>query len=454
MSDPAPDPVPAPGPAPGPPPVPAPAPLPVRCLRSAAAALLLAWALLALWHSAKPLPPGTHVVSQTYRLPDSDVDFSYGAVLHPAAAVQGAAAIEHAEALIVVDRSPLTAELADALLARKRLRPNVVMVAITDPGDAAYGGTGSRIQDALERSGIIVVRARLDRLRDSNPLYSGLWRLLLGWWSDPYDERPGRITPAAWARRQNFKADGRQLLAADDGSGGWTVMLAPAAGAAALTLRGAPARAVIASELRIAAWSSDDDRLPAIPAAAGRGVGSIDTRFLTEGAVAGALLETLRAAARGDRIGIEVEDLSERRIVAEMLRAAARGAHLQVVLARNAEPNAAVAAELEAGGLGRIELRWRAAAAMPNPALLLVRHGADLWVNWGAPGFTRRNLDDLNLTAGVELRMPARTAAARSIAGYFAQSWARAAADPSFADGSTTAYWRYRFAEATGLSSF
>jgi hypothetical protein len=435
-------------------PVPASVPFPVRCLRLIIAALLLAWLLLALWHAAKPLPPGTHVVSQNYRLPDSDVDFSYGAVLHPASAVQGAAAIEHAEALIVVDRSPLTADLADALLARKRLRPNVVMVVTTDPGNEAFGGTASRVLTSLEQSGIIVVRARLDRLRDSNPLYSGLWRLLLGWWSDPFDEPPGRVTPAAWARRQNFKADRRQLLAADDGSGGWTLMLAPAAGAAALTLRGAPARAVIASELQVAAWSSDDDRLPAIPAAAGRGVGSIDTRFLTEGAVAGALLDTLRATASGDQISIDVENLSERRIIAEMLRAAARGAHLQVVLARNAEPNRAVAAELEAGGLGRIELRWRAAAAVPNPALLLVRHGADLWVNWGAPGFTRRDLDDLNLAAGVELRMPARAAAARSIAGYFAQSWARAAADANFADGSATAYWRYRFAEATGLSSF
>src|SRR6185312_14725429 len=212
--------MPDPGSGPVPAPPPAPVPLAARCLRLAVAALPLAWLLLALWHSAKPLPPGTHVVSQTYRLPDSDVDFSYGAVLHPATTVQGAAAIEHAETLIVVDRSPLTADLVNALLARKRLRPNVVIVVTTDPGNEAFGGTASRVLTSLEQSGIIVVRARLDRLRDSNPLYSGLWRLLLGWWSDPFDEPPGRVTPAAWARMQNFKADRRQLLAADDGSGG------------------------------------------------------------------------------------------------------------------------------------------------------------------------------------------------------------------------------------------
>ena len=41
---------------------------------------------------------------------------------------------------------------------------------------------------------------------------------------------------------------------------------------------------MIAGELQIAAWSTDDDRLPAGPPMQGRGVGSIDARFLTEGA--------------------------------------------------------------------------------------------------------------------------------------------------------------------------
>jgi hypothetical protein len=84
----------------------------------------------------------------------------------------------------------------------------------------------------------------------------------------------------------------------------------------------------------------------------------------------------------------------------------------------------------------------------------LVRHRADLWMNLGSANFTRRNLGDLNLEANVELRLPARGAAARAATQYFTEIWSSASADADFAQQSIIGYWRYRFAEATGLSSF
>jgi phosphatidylserine/phosphatidylglycerophosphate/cardiolipin synthase-like enzyme len=86
-------------------------------------------------------------------------------------------------------------------------------------------------------------------------------------------------------------------------------------------------------------------------------------------------------------------------------------------------------------------------------------------MNLGSANFTRRNLDDLNLEAGVELRMPAHAAPARAAADYFARQWAGAAAADAAAaaaaagtadsaQASAAEYWRYRLAEATGLSSF
>jgi hypothetical protein len=52
------------------------------------------------------------------------------------------------------------------------------------------------------------------------------------------------------------------------------------------------------------------------------------------------------------------------------------------------------------------------------------------------------------------LRMPARSAPARAVTDYFAKAWSNAAADPQPLDDSSAAYWQYRLAEATGLSSF
>jgi hypothetical protein len=415
--------------------------------------LLLAWLALVLWNSAKPLPPGTHVVSQASRLSEADVDFLHEYSPHQDALARETAAIDRAEQLIVLDRSPVSRELAQHLLARKRARPNLKIVLVTDPGNEAFGGTSAQTLASLEQAGIIVARVRLDRLRDSNPLYSGLWRLLFSWWSAPFDEPPGRVTLRTWSRMENAKADQRQLVVADDGAGGWIAVVSPDV-RAGLILQGSLARAMIASELQIAAWSTDDDRLPSAPPMDLRGVGSIDARFLTEGGIESALLDAIAAAGTDDGICIAVDNLSDIRTIAAVLHAAARGAHVQVLLARNRIPNRAVAGEILRRGGGRVEVRWYLGASAPHPKLLIVRHRTDLWMNWGSANFTRRDLGDLNLEAGVELRMPARSAPARAVSDYFAKAWVRAAADTEDAQVSAADYWRYRLAEATGLSSF
>jgi hypothetical protein len=210
---------------------------------------------------------------------------------------------------------------------------------------------------------------------------------------------------------------------------------------------------MIASELQIAAWSTDDDRIPSTPPMDLRGVGSIDARFLTEGGIESALLDAIAAAGMDDRICIAVDNLSDRRIIAAALHAAARGARVQLLLARNRMPNRAVAGEVLRRGGGRIEVRWYQVSGAPRPKLLIVQHRTDLWMNWGSANFTRRNLGDLNLEASVELRMPARSAPARAVSDYFAKAWAGAAADTD-AEESAADYWRYRLAEASGLSSF
>ena len=416
--------------------------------------LLLAWMSLAFWHSVKPLPPGVHLISQTSRLSDSDVEFLYESPRHRAPS-RDLSAIDRAEQLIVLDRSPVPTDLAQHLLGRKRLRPTLKIVLVTDSGRATSGAAPAQNLAALERAGIVVARVRLDRLRDPNPLYSGLWRLAFGWWNDPFDETPGLAPLAAWARLQNFKSDQRQLMVADDGSGGWIAIVAPAGASPSLIVRGLLAHAMIAGELQIAGWSTDDDRLPLAPQSQGRGVGSVDARFLTEGAIESALLDALQTAGGADRVQIAVDDLSDRRLITAALRAAARGARLQVLLGRNPMPNQPVAAELLREGAGRIQVRWYPEGlGGRHPSLLVLRHGADVWVNFGSANFTRRDLGDLNLAASVELRMPARAAAAQAAIGYFDAAWAGASADTLFAETSAAAYWRYRLAEASGLSRF
>lgn len=419
---------------------------------------VLTWASCAFWNSVKPLPPGTHVSSLPARLAESQVDFIDDDSHRGESLKREIEAVGRAEQIVVLDQCPLARELAKQLLLRKRQRPNIKIMLVTDPRNEVYGGTPAQTLNTLEAAGIIVVRTRLARLRDSNPLYSSVWRLSMGWWSDPFDEVPGEVTLGSTLRRRNFKADQRQLLVADDGAGGWTsiVLSASAAGAGVanvgLEIRGHLARDIVASELKIAVWSTDDDRLPAVPPMMSRGVGTIDARFLTEGAIHTALRDLIAAAGGGDWIAVVVPALDDRRMVDAMLRAAARGARLQLLLRSDSPETRAAAGELVHNAAGNVEVRWQTAEI--EARYTLIRHRSDVWIDLGSANFTRRGLGDLDLEADIELHMPARAAPARAALDLFARAWSSAAAYADRADESRATYWRYRLADATGLTLF
>jgi PLD-like domain len=417
---------------------------------------LSVWVSLAFWNSVKPLPPGTRFASLGARLDDSQVEVLYDSAQRPAVLEHELAAIDLAEQIIVLDRRPVGREVAQHLLARKRLRPNLKIVLIADPLDEVYGGTPAQYLSALERAGIIVARVRLNRLRDVIPWYSALWRLCVAWWSDPFDETAGAAGLLSKLRTMNHKSDDRQLMVADDGAGDWrSIITGGAKGDVGLELHGGLAHDIMASELQIAAWSTGDDRLPPVPPAQGRGLGSIDARFLTEGAIRSALVDAVASAGGADQISVAVRALSDRQLIRALLRAAARGARLQVLLDPETAPNHAVAGELARDGGQQVDVRWIAPGAVPIPtALAMIRRRAELWVYLGAADYTRPSLDDCNLEAAIELRLPVRAAAARALAENFANQWSSAAINARYADESQVAYWRYRLLQAGGLAPF
>ena len=414
---------------------------------------VLAWAGVAAWNAWKPLPRGTHVMSLTTRLAESQVQIVSASTGGNEIEDRELAVIDRAGELIVLDAAPLSRAVGRGLLLQRSRRPNIKVVLVSDPRSEAYGGTPVEYLESLERAGVIVARVRLERLRDSVPLYSALWRMTLGWWSEPFDEQPGEPGLRAALRARNGKADQRRLLIADDGAGGWVSLLSSAPGGdLAVQITGGLAHDMAASELEIAAWSSADDRLPVAPRAAARGPGSIDARFLTEGAIRAAMLDALGIAAAGDEVALAAPRLSDRRLIDAVLSAAARGAHVRVLL-DSAAPNIPVAAELESGG-GNVELRSPMPAALTPAALALVAHRGELWASAGAADFTRPSLDDVDLESAVELRLPERTVAARDLENHFAAKWATGAAYPRYAAESRAEYWRHRVMAAAGLAEF
>ncbi len=427
-----------------------------------AAAALVVWAACGFWNSVKPLPAGLHITSLPARLTEAQVDFVDDSLQRGALLERELELISRAEQAIVLDECPLPTRIAERLLARKRQRPNLRILLVTDPRNEVYGGTTATTLGGLETAGVVVARVRLDRMRDSDPLYSSLWRLGVGWWSNPFDETPGAVTLTSSLRKLNNKADERALIVADDGAGGWTslVMSAPPLTSpwldtgSGLEIRGNLARDIVGSELGIAAWSTDDDRLPALPPVGAHGVGSIDARFLSEGAVATALREVISLTASGDSVSLMARALNDRTILEALTGAAARGVHLQLLLDPDVPGTAAAAAELLRDGTGDIGIRWQAGADRREARFTLVRHRDDVWIELGSANLTHRDLSDFNLTASIELHMPERSSQARAAADLFGRAWSAAAPYALHADASSASYWRYRLEELTGVGMF
>lgn len=496
--------------------------------RAGLAALLAIWAGTGIWQTSKPLPAGVRIEPpwQSVRsgdlrlLIDTTTADGYGrAVLSQEIFDNVLAVIDQAREFLVLDfflfndkspvmsatdppRRELSRELRDALVRRKKAHPDLEILFITDPINDAYGGDPSPQLAALREAGIDVVRTDLDRLRDSNPIYSALWRLGVRWWAgsgsggdalpDPLDGRPSRAGFASWARLLNFKANHRKVVIGDDGHGGLTGVIASANphdassahSNAGLRLTGPVLEPLLASELAIARFSGWRGQLarvmppperprppPASEAEFAAGT-AVRVRVLTEGSIRKAIVGRIDATVEGDAIDAALFYLADRPVVESLLRASGRGVAIRLILdpgkdafgrAKSGLPNRPVATELAASSDGAIKVRWyRTHGEQFHTKLLAVYDSERLWFTLGSANFTRRNLADYNLEANVAVEAARTSAVSVALLRWFDTLWANRApagieytADFGvYADPAQSRYWLYRVMEASGLSTF
>jgi phosphatidylserine/phosphatidylglycerophosphate/cardiolipin synthase-like enzyme len=440
---------------------------------------LALWLLIALWNLYKPLPDGVSVRGEIVDTPLNQMRFLadvsgadvFGApVVHQQIFDAVFALIGNAREYLVLDiflfnsqrgaatgvkpHRELSGELRDALLARKRALPQLHILVIADPINDVYGGLPSRDLAALRDADIDVVTIDLDSLRDSNAIYSALWRLTMKWWSgdgsgearlpNPLDAGPDQVPFGAWARLLNFKADHRKVIIGDDGKGGITGIVTSANAHDAsslhsnvgLQLSGAALTPLLESELalaRKAGWRSSWE-VPKVPAFASVPPDSTArVQVLTEGEIGAAIVRNFAGARVGDSIDIAMFYLSERSVIQALLDAAKRGVAIRVLLdpnkdafgrAKNGIPNRSVATELAAASDGAIKVRWfRTHGEQFHSKLVAMRTATEFWFTLGSANLTRRNLEDFNLEANVAASVPPNAEIAAQITNWFDSLW-------------------------------
>lgn len=483
-------------------------------------ALLAWWAGVAGWNVIKPMPPGTNVSTALVGAQAEDVQFLYdlttttpdGAPTHEQRIFDEVFGIvEEAESFLVADfflfnsmmgaaegvHRQLSREFADRLIARKQARPELSILLITDPINDIYGGLPSPLLNALRAAGIDVVNTDLDELRDSNPVYSSLWRMFIQWWGNAPDggsmmnpfvnDEAGPsapITLRSWLALMNFKANHRKVIVADRSDGTLTALVTsanPHDGSSAhsnvaVRFNGPLAQHILDSEMAVARFSGWKGHVYASTSTQPPPQQVLDPpvqlAFLTEEAIRTHLLDAIDTTRNGDAVSIATFYISDREVIDSLLRAASRGVTVRLILDPNRDafgrqkdgvPNRPVAAELVKDSKEKIQVRWyRTHGEQFHTKLALIEHGDRLIASLGSANLTRRNIGNYNLEANVALEMRADSTLALEMSSYFDRLWNNdgppgtsfTAGYGAWRDDDTGRYWRYRLMEATGLSTF
>ena len=474
-------------------------------IRGVVKLVILICIVLELWHAwLKPLPDGIPYSGQVREASDvrflSDVTFTDATgARHVRQQIfdEVMQMIAGAEKLVLVDMflfndfqgpkpeltRPLSSELTEALIKRKKEVPSLQIVFITDPINIVYGGMESSHLEALKAAGARVVISRLDQLHDSNPAYSGIWRLAIRHFGNtthgdmlPNPFGDGRVSLMSWLNMLNFKANHRKVILADSREG-WSALVtsanphdaSSAHGNAAVRFSGRAVDDLYQSELAVIRYSAPEviaslpQSLKIQDAPAGVGISVI-----TESAILHALNDTIRQAGEGDSLDMAVFYLSERSVIEDLIAARKRGASVRVMLdpnfdafghEKNGIPNRPVAKELTDSG---IDVRWCDTHGEQCHAKILLADyasGSSRLIA-GSANFTRRNLADLNLETDVLAEGASTSTSFADARAYFNLIWHNREAESyslpydRYSEDSRLKRAIYRAQEATGLCTF
>ncbi len=374
----------------------------------------------------------------------------------------------------------LSGELTQKLITQKQRYPDMEIIVISDPVNTVYGGLPSPHFEALSQAGVQVVVTDLNQLRDSNPLYSALWRLLIKPFGNSYAETlpnpfgPGKVSLRSWLKLANFKANHRKMILADYQEQ-WIALVT-----SANPHDGSSAHSNTAIRFSGPAVSDLMDSEAAVIRISG-GVLPLNTptyvnqpateamiQVLTESEIKSAVLESINRAESSDQANLLMFYLSDREVVDALKLASQRGVSVQVVLdpnkdafgrKKNGIPNRQTGNELMRAG---VDVRWcdtHGEQCHAKTLLVNYQQGQSRLIS-GSANFTRRNLQDFNLETDVQIIAPQSHEVIKQANALFEQIWNNKGGKSfsleynAYRDESTFRYWLYRFMEATGMSTF
>ena len=400
-------------------------------------------------------------------------------------------AIDEAETFILMDmflfydsiktKSPhifIATDLTNRLIAKKKDKPDIDIVVITDPFNTSYGADIPEHLERLKAAGIAVVITDLKKLRDSNPLYTTIWRSCIqwfgtkgkGWLPNVADPDGDKVTLRSYLSLLNFKANHRKVLLTDKigiiGSAN-PHGLSSIHSNIAFSFKGPILADLEESERAVLTFS--DFLWPSYLDGDQVSTGNVGIQLITEKKIKDQLIRSFDSTVEGDSIDIAMFYLSSRGIIRSLKRAAKRDVTIRLILDANKDafgrqkggvPNRPVASELVRRSKQDIQVRWyNTQGEQFHSKLVLVSQSDRITIFGGSANLTRRNIHNYNLEANVKIMADKDSLIASEVTSYFNDLWLNRGGSYTldydvYKSNSILKTVRYRFQEFSGLSTF
>lgn len=366
-------------------------------------------------------------------------------------------------------------QLADKLVQKRKTNPEVEIIFISDPFNTMYGSVEDPQFQTLENAGVSVVWTDLNKLRDSNPSYSKLWRVFV----KPFGVGPGRTVPNPMGEGRvsmrstlkllNFKANHRKVVVTDKSLLITSANPHSASSAHRNVALKVDAGMAMACEMESAVLKFSGAE-PFQPLENPEKVPTLGTKveLLSEIRIKEKVLALLETAEASTRVDLCMFYMSEKETIKALGKAKKRGVDVRIILdpgkdsfgrIKNGVPNRQSAAKFVRAG---IPLRWADTHGEQCHAKMLYveQPNGTATLLLGSCNYTRRNMNNFNCEANLALTAPADHAALVRARESFDHWWKN---EPNRIF--TTEYETYRdvnwwrkftawWSETTGMSMF
>lgn len=465
--------------------------------------IALIW-FMGFYHSNKFLPNGMSLEGEIYHVDEDSVEFLYDLT---SLDESGDFVVEHeifdrifelvdgAEEFILIDMflwskregayRDLGQEMRNHLIDKKLENPNIKINVISDEYNTAYYSFRQEDLHALEQAGINVVYTDMTKMRDSNVLYSPLWRAFGQVWGDAdYECEDGFIKYSGYTvcfrsalKLLNSKANHRKVFVAD--SGEKVVSLVTSANPSAtgskysnvaMLIEEEIWKDIVESEKNIAKFSGGEFLEPEFENVYSSGSEEVEVQFLTEGKIRKNLVKEINSAESGEGIDVAMFLLTEEKVLKALSKASKRGVNVRIILdpsknlfGRNSlgVPNLPANYMLEKFSGESLQTKWYSSEDQQYHSKMIVIRKSDgrVIVFLGSANLTRRNIGDLNLEADVKVVASENAEFVREILDYYEMIWSNEGRiyttdESPFGKPSLWQIVKYKFQEETGFGAF